>query len=66
MYIVGPGKMDPALVHKINEEVCAVADDPESFERWASMKILLKPCSVEDIQKQVEDMDADIANVLGN
>lgn len=66
MYIAGPGKMDPALVQKINEEVCAIADDPESVERWASMKSVLNPCSVEEIQKRVEDMDADVAKVLGN
>lgn len=65
MYIAGPGKMDPALVQKINEEVCAVADDPESVERWASMKSVLNPCSVEEIQQMVADMDKDVAQVLG-
>ena len=65
MYIAGPGKMDPALVQKINEEVNAIADDQESVERWASMKSVLNPCSVEEIQQKVADMDKDIAKVLG-
>ncbi len=65
MYIAGPGKMDSAVVQKINEEVCAVANDSESVERWAAMKSVLKPCSVEEIQKQVADMDEDVARVLG-
>lgn len=63
MYVIGPGNMDEAVVHKINEVFNTVESDAESQERWSKMASSYIARDVETIRSEVESLDRDVAQI---
>ena len=64
MYVIAPGKMDPALAQKICDVMNEVEQDQASEERWAQMNSWYYAKSLDQIRAEVQSTDEDCAKVI--